>query len=207
MSNRRNTAVGGVDAPRLVRFFRFCFGCGFILGGDPARQFEWWQRFLQRVNNCEAMPAVEYLEAVRRAKEYNRSWNLLFFFNEGLGGQIPKYRVLWDRNAFDSWRTLVRVNSFQLVEEYLRWALENRKAELDAGLLPFKMADYREGLIQKVTLPILVAGVMDRIVRPSILADAMTNPKIKHLIRHVWKHRLSSVNIGHGVVLNSLANS
>lgn len=191
---------------RLVRFFRFCFGSGFMLGGDPARQFHWWQRFLQCVNGGESMPTVEYLEAVQRAKENQRSWNLLFFFNEGFGGFIPKYRVCWNHRTYTSWRQLVVVKELHLMQHLLRWAFEHRKTELDAGFLPFKIADYREGAMKKVTLPILVAGICDLIIRPARLADAMSNPKVKYFFRHVWKHRLSSVDVGHGVVSNSLAN-
>lgn len=188
---------------RLVRFFRFCFGCGFILGGDPARQFKWWQRFLQCVNGCEAMPSVEYLKAVRRAKKDYRAWYLCVFLDVGDGGVKPPFRIMRDVN---SWVDAIRVKEDHLAYQHasLLWNECLRKGK--TFVLPPEIRDRRKGVIQEVSLPVLVALVMDRIIRPSRLINAMANPKVKYLLRHVWKHSLGSVNVGHGISSSSLVD-
>ncbi len=192
-----------VAVSRLVRFFRFCFGCGFILGGDPARQFHWVNRLLQRVNGCDAMPPIEYLEAVRRAKNDYRAWYLCVFLDVGDGGVEPPFRVGWNH---DSWIEIVRVKQHHLLYHYGRSVLEKAHIERNDPAVPLKALDRQQWDVEKVTLPIFVAKVCDLLIRPSGFRHAMANPKIKRLIRHRWKHRLGSVNVGHGVVLNSLAN-
>jgi len=207
MKPRKDSADKGAGSgcmARLVRFFRFCFGCGFILGGDPARQFHWVNRLLQRVNGCDAMPPIEYLEAVRRAKKDYRAWYLCVFLDVGDGGVKPPFRVGWNH---DSWVEIVRVKQHHLLYHYASSVLEKAHIERNDPAVPLKALDRQQWDVEKVTLPILVAKVCDLLIRPSGLQHAMANPKIKRLIRHVWKHRLGSVNVSHGVVLNSLANS
>jgi hypothetical protein len=203
MSDRRNNPVGGVAAPRLVRLFRSVLGCGFILGGDPARQFDWVNRLLQRVNGCEAMPPIEYLEAVRRAKKDYRSWYLAVFFNVGDGGVKPPFGVGWHH---DSWVEIVRVKQHHLIYHYASFWLDEAHRERKRLVIPSESLYRRKWDAVEISLPVLVAKVCDLLIRPSGLRDAMSNPKVKHLFRHGWKHRSSSVDRRHDGVLNSLPN-
>jgi hypothetical protein len=197
-------ADGRLPLHALFGIFRSVFGYGFILGGDPARQFDWWNRFLQRVNSCEAMPAVEYLEAVRRAKEDYRAWYLCVFLDVGDGGVKPPFRIMRD---VDSWVEVIHVKQDHLAYQQASILWDECIRKGDAFVLPVELADRRKGVIQEVTLPVLIALVMDRIIRPSRLINAMSNPKVKHLFRHGWKHRSSFVDGRHDGVLNSQPNA
>ena len=151
------------------------------------------------------MPPIEYLEAVRCAKEDYRAWYLCVFLDVGDGGVKPPFRVGWNH---DSWVEIVRVKQHHLVYHYASfWLNEAHRERKPLVVIPSESLYRRKWDAVEVTLPILVAKVCDLLIRPSGLRDAMANPKIKRLIRYGWKHRLSSVNVGHGVVLNSPANS